>query len=246
MDPDLFNAYIDFADSLRLSQPNVYFFLKNCYFLRIFHENGNSFPNDEIKNMCLEFKSEMDKNNWNESQLTKSDYQMFLDNGFKQIDFQNVSLEDCLLLKLITENLGIFGNFDGLTSKRIHYFNKKIEKLKQNQPNKANFSTSIKHYFIPLDNTKSKKNDSIPSISPQITDNIIAVNFMSSDQLINYPIGGLKTDNFSTIEEKLFNEFPELRNKSIYFITNGNIIDRTATLEQNNIKSGNSILIEYN
>ena len=75
--------------------------------------------------------------------------------------------------------------------------------------------------------------------------NIIAVNFRSSDQTINYPIGGLETDNFSTFEEKLYAEFPELRNKNIFFIANGNIINRTDTLGQNKIKSGTTILIGY-
>ena len=77
-------------------------------------------------------------------------------------------------------------------------------------------------------------------------ENIIAVNFVSSDHLINYPIGGLKSDKFSTIEEKLLNEFPELRKKDIYYIANGNVINRGLTLEQNKIKTGNTILIQYN
>ena len=73
----------------------------------------------------------------------------------------------------------------------------------------------------------------------------IAVNFRSSDQTINYPIAGKNSDKFSILEEKLKCEYPELKNKSIYFIANGNIIDRDATLEQNKIKSGSAILIEY-
>ena len=75
---------------------------------------------------------------------------------------------------------------------------------------------------------------------------IIAVNFRSSDQQINYPIEGIKTDKFSTLGEKLFYEFPELKNRNIFYIANGNIVNRDLTLEKNNIKSGTTILIQYN
>ena len=50
------------------------------------------------------------------------------------MDFNSIDLETCELLKLITENVGIFGAFDDLTNKRIIYFNKKIETLKKSQP----------------------------------------------------------------------------------------------------------------
>jgi len=77
-----------------------------------------------------------------------------------------------------------------------------------------------------------------------IYDEIIAVNFRTPDQLINYPIGGKSTDNFSILEEKLYIAYPELRQKKVYFIANGNILNRDLSLEQNNIKTGTTILIQ--
>ena len=75
---------------------------------------------------------------------------------------------------------------------------------------------------------------------------VIAVNFISLSHNINYPMACKTTDIFSKIEKKLYHEFPELKSKKIYFIANGNIIDRSLTFEQNKIKSGNNILInEY-
>ena len=72
---------------------------------------------------------------------------------------------------------------------------------------------------------------------------VIAVNFISLSLNINYPMACKKTDIFSKIEEKLYHEFPELKSKKIYFIANGNIIDKSSTFEQNKIKSGSNILI---
>ena len=72
---------------------------------------------------------------------------------------------------------------------------------------------------------------------------IIAVNFVSLNNNINFPMACKKTDIFAKIEEKLFHEFPSLKSKKIYFIANGNKINKSLTFEQNKIKNGNTILI---
>ncbi len=134
MDYNLFLRYNKFADSYKMSQPNIYFFLKDCVFQRIYKANGNRFPNPESQNMCNSFQIEMQQAQWQRQKMTKDEYKRFLEHFFKKMDFKTVDLETCEILKLITENLGIFGGFDDLTNKRIIYFNKKIESLKQNQP----------------------------------------------------------------------------------------------------------------
>ena len=75
---------------------------------------------------------------------------------------------------------------------------------------------------------------------------IIAVNFTSLDQKINYPMACKKTDIFENIVVKLYNEFPNLKYKKIYFIANGNVVNRSLTFEQNKIKNGSTILIREN
>ena len=127
MDHRLFLRYNKFADSYKMGQPNVYFFLKDCGFQRIYKSNGNRFPNPESQNMCNSFQMEMQQANWQRQNMKKDEYSRFLEDFFKKMDFNSVDLETCELLKLITENLGIFGAFDDLTNKRIVYFNKKID-----------------------------------------------------------------------------------------------------------------------
>ena len=76
--------------------------------------------------------------------------------------------------------------------------------------------------------------------------NPFAINFTSADQLIHYPMVCYDSDNFSKIEEELFTEFPELKKKkNLYYIANGGIVDRSATIEKNKIKKGTNILINY-
>ena len=137
MDPVVFMKYSRFADSYKLNQPNIYFFLKDCGFKRLYRESGNRFPNPETQNMGNEFQNEMNQASWNPKKMTANEYKMFLEDFFKKTNFNAVDLETCVLLKLITENLGIFGPFDDLTNKRIVYFNNKIQKLKTSPPVKT-------------------------------------------------------------------------------------------------------------
>ena len=79
-----------------------------------------------------------------------------------------------------------------------------------------------------------------------IMEAIIAVNFISLNDNINYPMACKKTDIFANVEYKLYKEFPILKSKNIYFFANGNTINKSLTFEQNRIKSGDTILMEEN
>jgi len=169
MDPALFMRYNKFAESYRMGQPNIYFFLKDCGFKRIFRENGNRFPNPESQNMCNQFQMEMQQQQWTANKMSAGEYKMFLEDFFKKMDFNSVDLDTCLILKLITENLGVFGPFDDLTNKRIVYFNNKIQKLKTAQPIKSNTSGPLSYQPIPQ-NTTIPPNATVPLNSPPSTD----------------------------------------------------------------------------
>ena len=90
------------------------------------------------------------------------------------MDFNAVDLQTCELLKLITENLGIFGPFDDLTNKRIVYFNKKIETLKKSQPvqpiKNNTFETNINP--IPSNTMPSPQNTNVNNYSTGNTTNL--------------------------------------------------------------------------
>ena len=68
--------------------------------------------------------------------------------------------------------------------------------------------------------------------------------FSLKGETIHSPITCKNSDVFSKLEEKLYLEYPKLKNKNIFFITNGNIINRSANIEQNRIKNGDTILIK--
>ena len=51
---------------------------------------------------------------------------------------------------------------------------------------------------------------------------------------------------FPQSKKKLCLKFAELKNKKIFFLSNGNILKKKLTLEQNKIKDGDQILICIN
>ena len=92
-----------------------------------------------------------------------------------------------------------------------------------------------------LNNVNINKNSN--EITKGEMENIFEINFISLDQKINYTIPCKSTDIFKDIEEKLYIEYPELKNKNVNFSVNGNIINRLETLKKNRIINNTTILI---
>ena len=51
------------------------------------------------------------------------------------------------------------------------------------------------------------------------------------------------SDKFSIVEDRLYQEYPDLKNKDIFFLLKGYMIDRDKTLEENGIEENKAILI---
>ena len=98
------------------------------------------------------------------------------------------------------------------------------------------------------------KNDEINKLKAKLYDSsleniqpgqkILAIGFTSCDQKINNVILPCKdSELFVRIEEKLYNEYSEYKEKETYFVVDGNKIKRFKTLKENNIKSGSIIML---
>ena len=102
------------------------------------------------------------------------------------------------------------------------------------------------------DNTKEdneEKNKNLEQKKRESLDNKekpIAVIFISADQKIHFPIICYSSESFSSVIEKLYDEYPELNKKNVFFIHNGEIINTSATVELNKIKNGDNILLDFN
>ena len=114
--------------------------------------------------------------------------------------------------------------------------NNEIKKLKDEIILKNNEINQLK---IELQNEKNKNNQNMVDFN-----NIIAIKFTSTDQVINnFPISCLKTNIFAEIEEKLYKEYPAFRETNNTLIVNGGTVLRFKTMGENRIKSGDTIQV---
>ena len=138
---------------------------------------------------------------------------------------------------------------------KYQHFIQKIEQhtiKREVVPQTKRETKTIKQYeFVPYiqysnGNIVPFANNSINSINnnSQMNDTTIAIIFKSIGS--DYPIACKKTDIFANVEYKLYQRFPGLKSKNVYFLVKGNIVNRANTLEQNHIEDGDIILMEEN
>jgi chromosome segregation ATPase len=88
-----------------------------------------------------------------------------------------------------------------------------------------------------LNNLKTKlKNNNITD--KIYKDQLMCVNFISTDQTVHYAIPCSANNTFAEIEEKLYQRFPEYRETNNTFLANGQVVLRFKTISQNNIGGG--------
>ena len=73
---------------------------------------------------------------------------------------------------------------------------------------------------------------------------IISVLFRSVDDQINYAVTCKKSEIFSNVEKKLIDKFPDYKNKKLFYIQGGKVIDKEKSLEENGVTSGFAVLVK--
>ncbi len=74
-------------------------------------------------------------------------------------------------------------------------------------------------------------------------DDIMVINFTSTDSSISHGIKCVATETFAEVEEKLYKIYDEFRNTNNMFTIKGRTILRFKTLKENNIKDGDKALL---
>ena len=70
---------------------------------------------------------------------------------------------------------------------------------------------------------------------------ILIINFISTDQIVRAGIPCLADDTFAEVEEKLYQIYDEFRNTNNVFLHRGNTILRFKKIRENNIKNNDTI-----
>ena len=131
--------------------------------------------------------------------------------------------------------------------------NKIIENLKKNENQNSNIK-NLQDEIKSLKNNLYLKENEINQLKLKIKNNntkdnyvkfddIMVINFTSTDSSINYGIKCVVTDTFAEVEEKLYQIYDEFRNTNNAFTINGRTILRFKNLKENKIKDGDSVIL---
>ena len=101
-----------------------------------------------------------------------------------------------------------------------------------------NYQNIINQKDIELNNFKAQLNNNNIIKKNVDFDDIMCVNFISSDQNVHYAASCLKTNTFAEIEEKLYKQYPQYRETNNSFIANGTQVLRFKTIAENKIGNG--------
>ena len=114
---------------------------------------------------------------------------------------------------------------------------KKIQNLleKINNFKNKNIETKIENFYLKA----IYKNNSIIKQGEKI----IAVNFVPIVQSFMRPISCKNIDTLASLEEKIYNEYPQYKEYNTYLTVNGKSVKRYKTIEENGIIDSNNIII---
>jgi len=170
-----------------------------------------------------------------------------LENKLNEERNQNKILEN--KIKTLTKELEDEKSKNNNLTSQLNNANKTIKDLSD----KLN-SINLKNYDNDLQKIINMKNDEINKLKSRLNENsidniqpgekILAICFTNCDQKINnFALPCKDSELFVRVEEKLYDEYSEYKEKETYFMADGNKIKRFKTLKENNIKSGSIIML---
>ena len=156
----------------------------------------------------------------------------------------------------IKEELEKYKNENKKLKEDLSKANKIIENLKKNQKENSNIKILLyenKNLKNQLNQLYSKEKEII-QMKLQLKNNnkedrlfklndIMVINFISTDSSIHEGIKCVETDTFAEVEEKLYQIYDNLRDTNNMFTFNGRPILRFRNLKANKIKDGDKVLL---
>ena len=89
-----------------------------------------------------------------------------------------------------------------------------------------------------LNNNNFNNANNLPNHANVNYDEMMCINFISTDQNLHYAVPCIKTDVFAHIEEKLYKQFPKYKETNNTFIVNGTTVLRFKTIAENKLVNG--------
>ena len=123
-----------------------------------------------------------------------------------------------------------FQNMNNISNIQNNSYDKLINLINEKENIIKDLKEKIKRYPFVLE-----KNEKIMSII-----------FSSVNQNFNYSMVCKNTDTINKLEEKLYEEYPNLSERENYFLCKGKLLNKFQSFETNHIKNGDIILLNQN
>ena len=153
----------------------------------------------------------------------------------------NISEDD---LNIRFDNKNELIDINELLIKEIKKFNHSININEDKNISNLDKDINIKQLYKDIDELKNKL--TLYPIELSKGEKLISVIFSSPNENMLYSIICKNTEKFSKLEEKLYKDYPVYSFFDIYFMINGNRVDKMKTLDENEIKNNNIIILKKN
>ena len=198
-------------------------------------EPDNKYLQDELNKEKLKYNNLLSKNNQLQKENTNLKNKI---KSFEKINNDLVNENNQLKQQIIKSNNQLISLTNNLQNSNI---------LSNNQYNTNDYS------FIKLIKDKEDKINDLneklkrfPFILEK-NEKLMSIIFSSMNQKINYSIACKNTDNIHNLEGILYKEYPNLFERQNYFyLCKGKLINKFQTLESNQIKNGDTIILSSN
>ena len=176
--------------------------------------------------------------NKNISETSKDNNKNTLENKLTILKELEKLKKENILLKEENQKLRAIKYDFKKVNNNLYELNEQINVLKKELNSKEEQIKELKTKIKDEMNKNTKtKNEKLVNF-----DDIIVINFISTDQKINnYGIKCLKSDTFANVEEKLYQDYDEFRETNNIFVLNAKQILRFKTIADNKIKNGDRI-----
>ena len=212
-------------------------------------------PNKDDLKLINEMNNYKDNEN-NKKNISNNHDEIYnLKNKIKELESELIKIKDeNNRLKILEKN---YNDMKKENEKEIMKLNEKnkelLEKIKpsSNNTNNNNEKNDNNNYIkiIELMEEIQKKNNELEELKTKLPFNLnkdeklMTVIFISDAQDIHYSLICKNTDKFNVIENRLYEAFPQYLESENYFIANGKKINKSKSLEENNIKFSDVIIL---
>ena len=158
--------------------------------------------------------------------------------------------------RLIIVNSTLKNNSSIHDSKEFEIKIKKLESIVNEQKSKLEkiiiekelLQKAIKEKEFEINNLKKemqlKKDNNSFNKTFYAREEMMALNFLSTDSKLHYAIPCLNKDLFVDVEKKLYDKYPEYKEKNNNFLSQGNIVLKFKTVGENRLESGIPIVMQ--